>query len=151
MADTQAAASQNNFPADGGSFAGNAQEHKHMEFNMKQLLLGASLFLALATAAEAKCSKAALSGNWVIYPISGSSGPAVTISGGAFTVSGTPYTISTFGSNCKGAGTFGTAPSVLPILVTSESVKSTSTAKPNMLTISIFSGPITVTQQLVRK
>ena len=118
---------------------------------MKRLILVPALLLGAATAAEASCTKSSLNGSWSIYIVSGSSGPGVTISNGSFSVGGTPYTISSFGSNCRGIGTNGTGASILPFVVTSEDIKSTSSAVPNMLTLTILSGPTVATQYLFRK
>jgi hypothetical protein len=121
------------------------------EFKMKRFLLVAAMLAAAVSGAEAKCSKSALNGGWSFFPISGASGPAVTISNGAFTASGTPFTITSFGGNCRGAGTLGTGSSISPFIVTSENIKSSSSAKPNMLVISILAGPIVQNTYLFRR
>jgi hypothetical protein len=102
----------------------------------------ATLLLALSiTAAEAKCSKASLSGNWVAS--AGGSGAAITATGGIFDLGGgdTIKVLSLNTTKCTGlieyrdSGTpaaFGT--------ISTESIASSSSKKPNQVNLNLSEG-----------
>jgi L-serine deaminase len=113
---------------------------------IKKTLLAAAAIAAMATAAEAGCSKANLKGTWAAavgptaFPVTNLNGtvPVVTAISPISTL-----TIGSFGSNCKGSGVVkaftGGITLSIPALLVSDVV--TGTAKPNMLTAKFpFSG-----------
>jgi hypothetical protein len=121
------------------------------EIAMKLSLLVAAAVVAMTASAEANCSKSSLNGGWSYFPGSGGGGPAVTMSGAQFTIGGVTFKIATFGSNCRGTGTMTSGGTTIPILVTSESIKSSSAQKPNHLVISQILGPTLVNTYLFRR
>jgi hypothetical protein len=126
---------------------------------MKKYLIGLAALAALAAPAQAGCSKANLSGNWVA-DVAGGLGIATSIAGGKFTTlfgGSAPVTvnIAKFGANCRGTGTmkifFPSSPPVvftIPAMVRSEITPAS--GKPNNLVVLGQFGPGSVAIQLNR-
>ncbi len=71
---------------------------------MKKLLLAAPMWCLLASGAQAGCSIASLNGYWI--HLLGNAGFEAIISGGVFFFGDDKLTITSFGANCRGAGTY---------------------------------------------
>lgn len=106
---------------------------------MKKLLLAAAIMFASASASHAACTKASLNGVWYAELAPGLA-LQVTIFNGRFMMptSGDIVTISTFGSTCKGAGTYNdiSVPATYPARFAAEAGAGGISAAPNLLMMS---------------
>jgi hypothetical protein len=108
-----------------------------MENQMKKLILAAAIIAAGVGAAEAKCSKKSLNGNWMLN-IAGQGVP-VTISGGVMTV-GTESLSFNLNDKCKGTGTYVSGGTSYPTTIATEKISASSSLKPNMIDVGIDTG-----------
>jgi hypothetical protein len=109
---------------------------------MRTLLVAAAALAAAVTAAEAKCTKKSLNGNWAANV--GSAAAVGVMAGGTYnvTVAGTTisFTLTSFNSTkCRGTGngTFGGAS--VAVEAASEGIASSS-SKPNHLLVTVSVG-----------
>lgn len=118
---------------------------------MKKLFIAGVAFAASVSAANATCSKANLSGNW-LFTAGGVQGWSVAVANGQFGLVPNPTTIwnvaiATYGPNCKGMASLkmtdtSTTPYVtltLPANVAGE-VLGTTSAKPNRVHFRVSTG-----------
>jgi hypothetical protein len=118
---------------------------------MRKTIIALAACMAATTTAEAACSKSSLNGNWVLFQSTPGPGQEVTISGSQFNVGATVFKINTFGKNCLGSGTYTSGGSTYATVVASDGVSPSSSAKPNLLEISLLAGPTVVSFQLFRR
>jgi hypothetical protein len=104
---------------------------------MKKLILAAAIIAASVGAAEAKCSKKSLNGNWMLH-VAGQGVPVV-IAGGSTTISGITINFN-LNDKCKGVGSITDGMVTLPITIASERISPSSSLKPNLIDISYDSG-----------
>jgi hypothetical protein len=118
---------------------------------MKKFLMTTAILAALATGAEAGCSKASLNGLWSLDL--GGTEFLVSINGGVFYFSGDKFTIGSFGSNCRGSGSYldTSGPTTYPAKFAAEAGASGSSLKPQRLVASYNSGASYVVFVLTRK
>jgi hypothetical protein len=102
---------------------------------MKKLLIAASMLAASVSAAEAGCSKAGLNGFWFLAV--GPEAVQVIMNNGVVFLDDDKITINTFGSNCRGTGTYydDSVPATYPLTIAAEASAGTSAAKPLQLDI----------------
>ncbi len=112
---------------------------QHMEDNLKKYVIALAALAALATTADAACTKKALNGTWLFGL--GGQGVTGTMSGGTLSVvfSGSPivFTVSSYNKDtCKGSGTLTISGTPVPnTKFVTEQISSGSSRKPNHLII----------------
>lgn len=107
---------------------------------MKKLLIAAALLGGSVSGAEAGCSKSGLNGFWFIA--AGPLAAQVIMSNGVVFLGSDKITINTFGSTCRGTGTFfdSSVPATYPLTVAAEATAGTSSAKPLELDVGFDTG-----------
>jgi hypothetical protein len=118
---------------------------------MKKFLMTTAILAALATSAEAGCSKASLNGLWGLD--AGGIEYLISINGGVFYFSNDKFTVGSFGSNCRGSGSFldTSGPTTYPASFAAESGAGGSSLKPLRLVASYKSGASYAVFVLTRK
>ncbi len=119
---------------------------------MNKIFLAASIFAVLVTAAEAKCTKKSLNGNWEL----GTESTAIpgTAAGGVFTFtfsgSTLTMTLSSFSSKtCRGSGSGASGSTPFTFTLAAERIPGTAES-PNQLLATLF-GPTTAVVTLQRR
>lgn len=104
---------------------------------MKKYVLAAAALAAIGSAAEAKCSKASLDGNWIVISDTGSMYQG-TINNGSLTapIFNVPVKV-TLGKNCRGLGSMTEGMVTYQVRLAAERISPKSSMKPNLLLLSI--------------
>jgi hypothetical protein len=130
------------------TFHATVQKGKHA---MKKFLMTTAILAALATSAEAGCSKASLNGLWSMEL--GGTEFLISINGGVFYFSNDKFTIGSFGSNCRGSGSFldTSGPTTYPAIFAAEAGAGGTSLKPMRLIAAFVSAGAYQVYVLTRK
>jgi hypothetical protein len=104
---------------------------------MKKFILASAIIAASFGAAEAKCSKKSLNGNWMFH-VAGQGAP-VSIVGGVLNFSGAVFNFN-LNDKCKGIGSLVAGGTTYPATIAAEKISPTSSLKPNFIDMGIDTG-----------